>query len=52
MVVPAGEAPDGTPLAVQLVGRPGTEAVLLGVAAQLERARPWRRVAPGYPDED
>ncbi|HET6878308.1 MAG TPA: amidase family protein [Jatrophihabitans sp.] len=45
MVVPAGLAPDGLPLSVQLVGRPGTERRLLGVAAQLERARPWARTA-------
>jgi len=35
--VPAGHTADGLPLAVQLVGRPGSEALLLGLAAQLER---------------
>lgn len=45
MTVPAGLAPDGLPLAVQLVGRPGSEATLLGLAAQLERLRPWPRTA-------
>lgn len=49
MVVPAGQAPGGTPLAVQLVARPGGEPLLLGLAAQLEQLRPWRRTAPGYP---
>jgi amidase len=39
--VPAGFTPDGVPLAVQLVGRPGDEATLLSLAAQLEAARPW-----------
>ena len=39
--VPAGLGSDGLPLAVQLVGRHGDETTLLGVAAQLERARPW-----------
>lgn len=39
--VPAGLAADGLPLAVQLVGRIGDEPTLLGLAAQLERARPW-----------
>jgi amidase len=39
--VPAGLAADGLPLAVQLVGRVGDEPTLLGLAAQLERARPW-----------
>jgi amidase len=50
MTVPAGLAPDGLPLAVQLVGRPGTEARLRGVAAQIERLRPWPRTAPGGDD--
>ncbi|MFN2559978.1 MAG: amidase [Jatrophihabitans sp.] len=45
MTVPAGLAPNGMPLAVQLVGRPGTESVLLGLAAQLEQLRPWPRFA-------
>jgi amidase len=39
--VPAGLGDDGLPLAVQLVGRIGDEPTLLGVAAQLERTRPW-----------
>jgi amidase len=39
--VPAGLAPDGLPLAVQLVGRMGDEPTLLALAAQLERERPW-----------
>ena len=45
--VPAGHTPDGLPLAVQLVGRPGEEALLLSLAAQLERATgfPARRPA-------
>jgi len=46
MAVPAGQHPNGMPLSVQLVGRPGTEATLLAVAAQLERLRPWTRLAP------
>ena len=48
MSVPAGVSPGGVPLAVQLVGRPGSEATLLGLAAQLEAARPWQRVAPAF----
>jgi amidase len=35
VTVPVG-ARDGLPLVVQLVGRPGSDALLLGVAAQLE----------------
>jgi amidase len=46
MTVPTGTGPDGLPRAVQLVGRPGSEAVLLGLAAQLEQLQPWLRTAP------
>ncbi|GAB2852916.1 amidase [Streptomyces deserti] len=46
MSVPCGTLPSGAPCAVQLVGRPGTEAELLELAAQLERRNPWRRTAP------
>jgi amidase len=52
--VPAGVHPHtGTPLAVQLVAPDGGEALLLGVAALLERLAPWPRTAPGWgrPDE-
>ncbi|HLV59292.1 MAG TPA: amidase [Natronosporangium sp.] len=49
LVVPVGTRPDGLPLAVQLVGRPGAELLLLAVAGQLERQLPWRRHAPGWP---
>jgi amidase len=45
MSVPAGLDSRGLPLAVQLVSRPGAEALLLSVAAQLEKLRPWPRVA-------
>ncbi len=45
--VPAGTHPSGTPLSVQLVARPGGEALLLQVAAQLEQLRPWSRLPPG-----
>lgn len=45
--VPTGLGPDGLPLAVQLVGRIGDEPTLLGVAAQLERARPWPLLTDG-----
>ena len=43
--VPAGIDPaTGTPIGVQLVGRPGDEGLLVAVAALLERLRPWPRV--------
>jgi amidase len=47
MSVPAGFAADGMPLAVQIVGRPGDEATLLSLAAQLEAERPWADKRPG-----
>jgi amidase len=31
----------GLPIGIQFVGRFGDEATLLGLAAELERARPW-----------
>ena len=46
MSVPAGLAGDGMPLAVQIVGRPGDEATLLSLAAQLESERPWADTRP------
>jgi amidase len=49
MVVPMGVRPDGLPVAIQLVGPPGSELTLLGVAGQLEQASPWLRHAPGWP---
>ncbi|MET8804377.1 amidase family protein [Streptomyces sp. NPDC004546] len=46
MSVPFGALPSGAPCAVQLVGRPGSESVLLELAEELETLRPWRRTAP------
>ncbi|MDR7279280.1 amidase [Catenuloplanes atrovinosus] len=46
LVVPVGVRPDGLPLAVQLVGPPGSETTLLAVAGQFEMAAPWQRHAP------
>ncbi|MFE0510196.1 amidase [Streptomyces sp. NPDC058964] len=46
MSVPFGTLPSGAPCAVQLVGRPGTEADLLELAGQLEKLHPWQRTAP------
>ncbi|MET7394141.1 amidase family protein [Dactylosporangium sp. NPDC005572] len=49
VVVPAGVRADRLPAAVQLVGPPGTELMLLGLAGQMEQLAPWRRHAPGWP---
>jgi amidase len=49
MVVPMGVRPDGLPVGVQLVGPPGSELTLLGLAGQFEVASPWLRHAPGWP---
>jgi amidase len=46
--VPAGFTDDGFPLAVQLVGRPGDEATLLSLAAQIEAERPWADRVPAF----
>lgn len=39
--VPAGFGVDGMPLSIQLISRPGDEATLLSLSAQLEAERPW-----------
>ena len=46
MAVPAGFDADGMPLSVQVIGRPGGEATLLSLAAQLEAERPWAEKRP------
>jgi amidase len=43
--VPAGMHPSGLPIGVQLVGKPGSESILLAVAHFLEERRPWPRLA-------
>ncbi len=49
VTVPMGLRPDGLPASVQLVGPPGSEALLCAAAGQLEWVAPWRRHAPGWP---
>ncbi|GHE30868.1 amidase [Streptomyces capitiformicae] len=44
--IPFGTLPSGAPCAVQMVGPPGAELELLGLAGQLEILRPWQRTAP------
>jgi amidase len=41
MAVPAGFSPEGMPLSIQVIARPGDEATLLSLAAQIEAERPW-----------
>lgn len=48
-VVPSGLHSRGMPLSVQLVAAPGGEGLILSVARQLERLRPWRRHALEIP---
>ena len=45
--IPAGQHPNsGTPMAVQVVARPGQESLILSLAAQIQQHRPWARVCP------
>jgi amidase len=44
--LPLYHGDDGLPTAVQLIGRPAREDVLLAVAAQVERALPWAQRRP------
>jgi amidase len=46
ITLPAGVGGDGLPLSVQLVGRPGAEAQLYALAAQIEAAQPWAARRP------
>jgi Asp-tRNA(Asn)/Glu-tRNA(Gln) amidotransferase A subunit family amidase len=40
--IPNGFSKLGLPLALQIVGRPGDEAGIIALAAEFERARPWK----------
>ncbi|QPZ37273.1 amidase [Paramicrobacterium chengjingii] len=46
ITLPVGETPDGLPMGVQLIGRPGGEATLFALGAQLERSIRWQYRAP------
>ena len=46
MAVPAGFSAEGMPLSIQVIGRPGDEATLLSLAAQIEAERPWADARP------
>jgi amidase len=44
--LPLGMDASGLPIGVQLIGPPHGEAVILGLAAQVEQARPWSNRRP------
>lgn len=46
VAVPARTHPDGSPASVHFVGPAGSERLLLAVAAEVERIRPWTRYSP------
>ncbi|HET7445936.1 MAG TPA: amidase [Solirubrobacterales bacterium] len=46
MSVPMGIAADGLPTAVQIIGPPNSEGLLLSLAAQIEAERPWADKRP------
>ena len=46
--LPLGLSSGGLPIGVQLAAAQGGEGLLFALAAQLERARPWTGLCPGY----
>jgi aspartyl-tRNA(Asn)/glutamyl-tRNA(Gln) amidotransferase subunit A len=50
--LPAGFHPDGLPVALQIVGRRGEDALVLRAAAAFERMRPWTTRRPALPELD
>jgi amidase len=51
IAVPTGFTPNGLPIGVQLVGRPGDEATIIALAAQLEAAQPWSHKRPSIANQ-
>lgn len=49
--VPVGATPEGVPLCIQLIGRPGDEATLLSLATQMEAERPWAARRPALAEQ-
>jgi len=48
--LPCGFDAAGMPLAIQLIARPGEDALLLRVAAAFEQAQPWTQIRPALPE--
>lgn len=51
IALPAGFDEHGVPLGIQLVGRPGDEATLIALAAQIEATRSWSDRRPAVATE-
>lgn len=50
ITLPAGFSTDGLPIALQLIGRRGEDALLLKAAAMFEQAAPWADHHPPLPE--
>jgi amidase len=46
MSIPFGLGADGMPLAIQIIGRPESEPLLISLAAQIEAEHPWADLRP------
>ena len=44
--IPCGFSPEGLPIGLQIIGRPGGEATVLAASAAFEEARPWAARRP------
>ena len=49
--VPCGLTPDGLPVGLQIVARPGRDEIALAVAETYERATAWHRLRPPDPQQ-
>jgi aspartyl-tRNA(Asn)/glutamyl-tRNA(Gln) amidotransferase subunit A len=47
--IPCGMDREGLPVGLQLIGRPGADALLLRAAALFEKVRPWAHRRPALP---
>ncbi len=48
MSLPFSQTPDGLPVGCHFAGRYGDEFTLFALAGQIERARPWRKLAENF----